>query len=107
MNKKRSYLFLSLLLCSLFISSFARADGLGRVFTSPDDRKKLDIIRQTEIRPEKVEVAELDEIVEPEEVKKEIIIRDDITLRGIVYRSDGKKSEWINDSNTFEGDFES
>lgn len=34
-------------------------------------------------------------------------MRDAITLKGLVHRSDGKNTAWINDSNTFEGDLES
>ena len=84
------------------------ADNLGRIYTSADERKKLEKIRYTREKPKKIEVVvEIEEIVEPLEVEKETVVRNAITLKGLVHRSDGKSTAWINDSNTFEGDLES
>ncbi len=84
------------------------ADNLGRIYTSADERKKLEKIRYAKEKPKKIEVAvEIEEITESLEVEKETIIRDAITLKGLVHRSDGKSTAWINESNTFEGDLES
>jgi hypothetical protein len=82
------------------------ADSLGRIFTTADERQVLEKIRQTKEEPTKVETVKIEEFLEPE-VEKEIIIRDAITLKGLVHRSDGKNTAWVNDSNTFEGDLES
>jgi len=84
------------------------ADGLGRLFTSSSERMALNKVRNAKPKPEKVEVAEVETIIEPVLVEEEeIIIRDAIVLKGIVHRSDGKNAAWINDSNTYEGDLES
>ena len=86
----------------------ASADGLGRLFTSPTERTALNKIRNAKPKPEKIQVVEVETIVEPiVEEEEEIILRDAIVLKGIVYRSDGKNAAWINDSNTYEGDLES
>ena len=101
------YKILLLLICSSILITPVYADQLGRLYTSPADRKQLDKIRHAKPKPEKVELVEIEEIIEPIVVEKELIVRDAITLKGIVHRSDGKNTAWINDSNTFEGDLES
>lgn len=98
---------LLLVLGSLILIHPVYADNLGRVFTSADERKELEKIRRTIEKAKKPEVLEVEELIEPFVVEKEIVIRDAIILRGLVYRSDGKNTAWINDSNTFEGDLES
>ncbi len=104
-------LFISFKLFMLIIISFlmthsASADGLGRLFTSPTERMALNKARNAKPKTEKVEIVEVETIIEPI-VEEEIIIRDAIVLKGIVHRSDGKNAAWINDSNTYEGDLES
>lgn len=98
---------LILILTGIIPSAFA--DGLGRLFTSPVERKQLDKIRHTKEKPRKIEVVEVEEMLEPPapEIEKEIVVRDAIRLKGIVHRSDGKNSAWINETNTFEGNLES
>ncbi len=99
-------IIMSLILCGITFSNIVYADNLGRIFTSVDERKKLEKIRHTKEEVKKIEVV-VEEIIEPIAVEKEIVIRDSITLKGLVHRSDGKSTAWINDSNTFEGDLES
>lgn len=97
---------LFLLLVTNMIS--VNADNLGRIFSSAEDRQKLEQIRLQKEKPKKIEVVE--EILLPEEpaqIETEIINRNEITLKGIVHRGDGKSTAWINDSNTFEGDLDS
>ncbi len=99
---------LLLIIVSVVLIEPSYADNLGRIYTTADERKELEKIRYTKEKPKKIEVAvEVEEIIEPLEVEKETVIRDAITLRGLVHRSDGKSTAWINDSNTFEGDLES
>ena len=87
------------------------ADNLGRLFTSKEERKELNYIRkiapleEKKQKKEQEEVVKVEQILEP--VKQEVLIKDAIRLKGIVYRNDGKNTAWINDSNTFEGDLES
>jgi len=97
-----------LMLINFILTNPVYADNLGRIYTSADERKALEKIRYTKEKPKKIEVAaEIEEIMEPLKVEKEIIMRDAIILKGLVHRSDGKSTAWINDSNTFEGDLES
>lgn len=87
----------------IFIHS-VHADNLGRVFTSTEERQELEKIRNSTEKPKKVEKVE---VVEKEVVQKQIIIRDPITLKGLVHRSGGRSTAWLNDSNTFEGGYDS
>jgi hypothetical protein len=98
---------LILIIVSLVLIVPVNADSLGRLYTSPSDRKALDKIRHTKQKIKKVEVIEIEAFIEPVELEKEIIIRDAIRLKGLVHRSDGKNAAWINDTNTFEGNLES
>ena len=98
---------LLLLICSSLLITQVYADNLGRLYTTLDDRKQLDKIRHAKPKPEKVELVEIEEIIEPIVVEKKLIVRDAITLKGIVHRNDGKNTAWINDSNTYEGNLES
>ena len=84
------------------------ADQLGRLFTDSQDRTRLDLIRQQEIvvEEEPDQPIEVDELLELEVEEQEEVVKDTITIKGLVQRSDGKNSAWINDSNTFEGDLE-
>jgi hypothetical protein len=109
---KRRYkikILLSLIISFSLINTSYAADDLGRLFTTQGERNKLERIRHAKPKPEEIKVveAEIEEIIEPVETEKEIIIRDAIILKGLVHRSDGKNAAWINDSNTFEGNLES
>ena len=106
----KGYSFFVLIAMSYFITPSVYADELGRLFTSSNERMALNKVRNRIPKPEKVEVVEVETIIEPiieEKVEEEIIIHDAIVLKGIVHRSDGKNAAWINDSNTYEGDLES
>ena len=107
MKSHYQYKILSLIIFSLVLVKPGYADNLGRLFTSPAERIKLDKIRNAKPKPKKVEVVEIKDIIEPVKEEKKIVVRDAITLKGIVHRSDGKNTAWVNDTNTFEGDLES
>lgn len=92
---------------SVVLINSVYADNLGRIFTSPDDRNELEKIRHTKPKVKKTEVVKVEENIDSLVVEKELVVRDAITLKGLVHRSDGKSTAWINDSNTFEGDLES
>ncbi len=98
---------LFLVICSYIFIQPVYADNLGRLFTSAEERLKLEKIRLIKKEPKKVVIEEVKNVEEPELIKKETVIRDSITLRGLVHRSDGKNTAWVNDSNTFEGDLDS
>ena len=101
-----------LLLCGLVISSnvyvYAASDGFGRLFTTPGERKKLQVIRNSEPQVEIEVPVEL--IVEEIEESVKDVERPDIegiTLNGIVYRKGSKSTVWINGSNSYEGSLSS
>jgi hypothetical protein len=103
------YNFFILLFVSLAVTQSVNADSLGRLFTTPGERIALEKARHAKPKPEKpkVELVEIEEFVEAEIEIEDTNIGHAITLRGIVQRSDGKNSAWLNESNTFEGDLES
>ena len=80
----------------------ARSDDFGRLFTTPKERERLDEIRNAaasttvNIKDTELNVNEATEKVEPK--------HEDIKVKGVVYRSDGKNTAWLNDTNSNEGD---
>lgn len=96
------------LLVGLVLPPAVPADSLGRIFTSEQDRNRLDYIRKQKPLVEKkmTDTEEVDEVFEEEEAEEEIVIRDTLNLKGFVRRSDGKNSAWINEGNTYEGDLD-
>lgn len=78
-----------------------RGDDFGRLFTTPKERERLDEIRNSAGTAVHVKETELNvkETAQKAEPKHE-----DITVKGVVYRSDGKNTAWLNDTNSNEGD---
>ena len=108
MTLLKQYKYLILILASMIMTPPSYADSLGRIYTSPGERKELNKIRNSkEKKPKKIEIVQVEELAEEVEVEKEIIVRDSIRLKGIVHRSDGKNSAWVNETNTYEGNLES
>ena len=105
MNKRKfiSNIFLS---CGLVISGnvfvYAASDGFGRLFTTPEERRNLQVLRYSEPEIEEVIeiIVEVDEVAEDKIEPRDI---DGITLNGIVYRKGGKSTAWLNGSNSYEG----
>ncbi|RKZ44290.1 MAG: hypothetical protein DRQ58_11605 [Gammaproteobacteria bacterium] len=101
-----------LLLCGLVTSSnvyvYAASDGFGRLFTTPEERRTLQVLRYS--KPQVEVEAPVELIVEEIEESDEEVQRPDIegiTLNGIVYRKGGKSTVWINDTNSYEGSLSS
>ncbi len=107
MSLNKCHLLITVVVLQLSAHTYA-ADQLGRLFTDSQDRTRLDLIRQQEIvvEEEPDQPIEVDELLELEVEEQEEVVKDTITIKGLVQRSDGKNSAWINDSNTFEGDLE-
>ena len=115
MNQRRGILkFISglLLTVSFALSSIsythAASDGFGRLFTTPEERKKLQELRHAVPEPEVEEVIEIivdeiDEVAEVAEEKSEPRNIEGITLNGIVYRKGNRSTVWLNGSNSYEG----
>ena len=112
MNKhKCTFKFISgILLTYSFVLSgisiaHAASDGFGRLFTTPEERKKLQELRHAVPEPEVEEVIEIivddiDEVVEEKVEPRDI---EGITLNGIVYRKGNRSTVWLNGSNSYEG----
>jgi len=86
----------------------AASDGFGRLFTTPEERIKLQELRYAVPEPEvekaiEIIVDEIDEIVEVTEEKVEPRDIEGITLNGIVYRKGNRSTVWLNGSNSYEG----
>lgn len=77
-------------------------DDFGRFFTTPKQRERLNELRNSSA--DVVVNVNADELKINEDDKKVEQQHNEITLKGIVYRSDGKNTAWVNNSNSFEGD---
>ena len=95
-------------LASALLGQSLAAAPLGRFFTSPAERSRLEQIRQAPpvVAPEPEPVQEPEPVVEqappppPPEVPG-------ITVNGLVKRSHGRSTAWINGQSNLEGDLES
>ncbi len=79
----------------------AASDDFGRLFTTPEERRKLQTLRYAKPEPEIIK-----EIVIPVEVIDENVEQpniEGITLNGIVYRKGSKSTVWLNGTNSYEG----
>ncbi len=99
----------AVVILSLFMTSNSvSADTLGTLFTSEEERARLEYVRKQKPVVEKfiTGAEEIDEVFDEVPVNEEIVVRDTLNLKGFVKRSDGKNSAWINDGNTYEGDLD-
>lgn len=74
------------------------AQGLGRLFTTPEERAMLEALRREPPANTQPQVAE-EAPLEPEPVTIP-----GVTVNGIVYRARGNDTVWINGANSYEGD---
>jgi hypothetical protein len=88
---RRKYLFL---LCFFVSNEMLAADGLGRLFLTPEQRAQLDIVRAR--RDPRVPVATDAEPVAAAPAAPVPQGPDTVTYNGVVRRSDGKSTVWIN-----------
>ena len=96
---------LILLALTAFGAQPVAADPLGRLFTTPQQRQKLDELRRAETDNPEIQQgpsnlpqdapAQVDAPVNP------------ITVRGLVTRKGGRSMAFLNESNTYEGDLAS
>ena len=95
-----------LLLCGLVLCvtpcAQAASDGFGRLFTTPEERRNLQVLRYSAPEVEEVIeiIVEVDEVAEDKTEPRDI---NGITLNGIVYRKGGKSTAWLNGTNSYEG----
>jgi len=87
---------LTVLLASIFAMPLQAApdDDFGRLFSRPNERKNLDILRQNQ----KLKVATPQDSLQPESTTDAAPpeLPDPITMQGYVKRSDGSSTLWIN-----------
>lgn len=76
------------------------ADDLGRLFTTPSERAQLDEAR----RSAPVERTPVLETRTRGATEQAVDTASMLTLRGVVKRSDGRSTAWVNDVNTYQGD---
>jgi len=89
---------------SAAFSAQAASDDFDRLFTTPEERRKLQALRHAEPELEVIEEIEIPvELID--EVAEEIEEPDieGITLNGLVYRKGSKSTVWINGTNSYEG----
>ena len=87
---KCNYLFLMCFLCS---NAALAADGLGRLFLTPEQRAQLDVVREKRDRrlPVTTETEAAPVVTAPTPQGPDVV-----TYNGVVRRSDGKSTVWIN-----------
>ncbi len=72
---------------------------MGRLFTTPEERAMLESARH-------LPSAEVEREEKQESVIPEVDIPQSITINGVVSRSDGNSTLWVNGLNSFEGDLD-
>jgi len=90
------------MLLGIGIISAAAAEDFGRFFTTPMQRQYLDQLKN---RGAPIVVKIDDDLNVGEKTpEQKAVVNDALTLKGLVYRKDGKSVAWLNDSNTYQGD---
>jgi len=90
------------LLAGTNVETVNAAEEFGRLFTTPAQRQRLDELRK--VSPEqRIKIDEQSLLLEEETEEVEEAPADVLTVRGLVHRSKGRNTAWINDSNSFEG----
>lgn len=95
------------ILFSTWCSNAVLADVVfGRLYTSPKQREQLDEARKKMIQGEAIIDVPVADIETTRSDTDEPVISQSISLNGIVYRTDGKNTAWINENSTNEGNLE-
>ena len=96
---------LLLALTTLLLTGTSGAEAVfGRLYTTPKQREQLDAARNKP--PQETIIIDVAEPSATESAETDISTSQSISLDGIVYRSDGKNTAWINRSSTNEGNLE-
>lgn len=88
----------------LLLTGTVPAAELGRLFTTKQERQMLERLRHEAPEPARLEPVV---IPEPEVVEEEVPDVGVIKIKGLVYRKDGNNTAWINEGNTYEGNYTS
>ena len=100
-TSNRLYQHLIVAIALIFSVNNIFAEELGRLFTTPKERSILEKLRHQQ--PVEIRIPEI-AIEQKPDVDETKPVIGGITVNGLVYRSDGKNTAWINNNNTFEGD---
>ncbi len=95
----RGYLIAGLIVELGLLSLGIRADDLGRLFTTPEEREMLEALRHRSPRPEAPP-----EPLETEALAPEPPPVQSVRVDGFVSRSRGNNTVWINGTNSLTGD---
>jgi hypothetical protein len=76
------------LLACLAVPAFAEEPPLGRLFFTPEQRAALDNARRNRIRAEALAAAA--------DTKPKVPLAKSVTINGVVSRSDGESTVWVN-----------
>lgn len=92
---------------SALAATSAQAQELGRLFTTPAQRAMLERLRHA---PPPVQTTPPVVVIEPAQptVPAEVLpppMVPPVTVMGVVLRSNGEGTAWVNGENTYEGDF--
>lgn len=114
LSGKRRLLIITISAALFLPTEWLPAEDLGRLFLTPRERAKLEVMRYAEPEPEKTVVVtmpetEIDLVPEDTElpeiiIEEEPVLSGPVILKGVVKRSDGENTAWVNDSNTYEAD---
>ncbi|MDQ3564293.1 MAG: hypothetical protein M3436_09175 [Pseudomonadota bacterium] len=96
----RGYLIAGLIVGLGLLSLGIRADDLGRLFTTPEEREMLETLRNQPRRAE----APTEQPLEPEALAPEPPPVQSVRVDGFVSRSRGNNTVWINGTNSLTGD---
>ena len=91
-----------MILLEIGVISTAAAEDFGRFFTTPMQRQYLDQLKNRGA-PIVIKIDDDLNVGEKKPERKEVV-NDALTVKGLVYRKDGKSVAWLNNSNTYEGD---
>ncbi len=83
----------------------AASDDFGRLFTTPEERNNLQMLRYAapEVEEVNIIIEEIDAVVEQAEPRD----IEGITLNGLVYRKGSRSTVWLNGTNSYEGSLSS
>ncbi len=88
------------LLIALLTAGPATAEPLGRLFTTPEERAQLQLLRNAPpvvVKPTPPPMPVVEAQPAPPEVPP-------VTVNGVVIRSHGESTAWVNGKNTYGGD---
>ena len=89
---KRCWRQIGWLLPALLVVSSAMAGDIGRLFTTPADRAELDNLRSNLDQPKRV----YDAGAEIDENHDQVLSQPPLLLNGLIQRSDGRTTVWLN-----------